>query len=106
MWVLRIGKRPLSWFKAEAAGNIPCPRYGHSMDMYEPGNFLIVHGGRNDFSSDSFALSDTYIFELNRFEWMKIELFFDSPKNRVFNRTGHSSIVYSNFILIFFIILF
>ncbi len=82
--------------KADTIGKSPHPRYGHTMNFYEQGNFLIVHGGRNDFSSDSFALSDTYIFELNRFEWILIELYFDNPKNKVFNRCGHSSIIYSN----------
>jgi len=63
------------------------------------GNFLIVHGGRNDYSSDSFALNDTFIFELSKFEWIEVRLYFDTNRNKIFNRCGHSALIYSKSIL-------
>jgi len=97
LWILRIGKKPLEWFKPDTSGSPPCPRYSHSMNFYEEGNYLIIHGGRNDYSSESFALNDTYLFELYKQEWIKIKLFFDSPRTKVFSRCCHAGIVYSNF---------
>ena len=44
------------------------------MNFYEPGNFLIIHGGRNDFKSENYALNDTFIFDLELFQWHKIML--------------------------------
>ena len=97
LWILRIGKKPLEWIKSDTNGSPPCPRYSHSMNFYEEGNYLIIHGGRNDYSSESFALNDTYLLELYRLEWIKVRIFFDSPRTKVFNRCGHAAIVYSNF---------
>merc|ERR1711957_850249 len=70
-------------------------------NYYEEGNFLIVHGGRNDFSSDSFALNDTHIFDLQKLEWQEISLLSDNPNFNVFHRCGHSSIVYTSKLMIF-----
>ena len=65
------------------------------MNYYEDGNFLIVHGGRNDYSHDMFSLNDTFIFELHRFEWVNVKIIFDSPKIDMYRRCGHCSIIYS-----------
>ena len=65
------------------------------MNFYEPGNYVIIHGGRNDFSSDSFALRDTYLLELNKLEWIRVNIFFDTPSTKIYNRCGHSAIVCS-----------
>jgi len=104
MWVLKIGKKPLEWMKAETKGSPPCPRYAHSMNFYEIGNIIIIHGGRNDYSSDSFALNDTYIFELSKYEWVLAKLFLNSPRIKVYSRCGHSAIVYSNVLFTNFIL--
>lgn len=93
---MRIGKKPLEWFKPETSGSPPCPRYSQSMNFYEDGNYLIIHGGRNDYSSESFALNDTFLLDLYRFEWINIKVFFDSPRTKVFSRCGHSAIIFSN----------
>ena len=95
LWILKIGKKPLEWYKPETTGKSPCPRYCHSMNYYEEGNYLIVHGGRNDFTNDSFALNDTYLLELSRFEWIEVKLYFDTLRSKVYSRCGHSSIIYS-----------
>ena len=65
------------------------------MNYYEEGNYLIVHGGRNDFSIDMFSLNDTFILELNRLEWVNVKIIFDSPKIEIYKRCGHQAIIYS-----------
>jgi hypothetical protein len=72
----------------------PCARYNHTMNYYEDGNYIIIHGGRNDYSNDMFSLNDTFIFDLFRFEWLKVNTVFDSPKYDIYRRCGHGSIIY------------
>ena len=98
---MRLGKKPLEWLKPFVRGKPPTPRYSHTMNYYEEGNFLIVHGGRNDFSSDSFAFNDTHIFDLQKLEWQEITLYSDYPNFAVFNRCGHSAIVYCKYFLFY-----
>jgi hypothetical protein len=100
---MRLGKKPLEWLKPLVRGKAPRPRYSHTMNYFEEGNFLIVHGGRNDLTSDSFALNDTHIFDLQKLEWQEITLLSetDSPGFSVFNRCGHSAIVYCKYFFYF-----
>ena len=46
LYVLKIGKKPLEWEIINTYGNQPLPRYDSSLNFYERGNMLIVHGGR------------------------------------------------------------
>ena len=102
MYVLILGKKPCLWLKLDNVKGIkPKPRYFHSMSYYEPGNFLIIHGGRNDFQNESFALDDTYIFNLNYLQWHKIHLYSTMIGFKIFPRCGHKSIIYSNKLIIF-----
>lgn len=82
--------------KAETHGIPPQPRYAHTMNFYEEGNYIIIHGGRNDYSNDLFALNDTWVLELQRLDWIKVNLLFDSPPTRVYNRCGHGTMIFSN----------
>jgi Galactose oxidase, central domain len=95
LWILRLGRKPLEWIRPNTRGKPPQPRYSHSLNYYEEGNFLILHGGRNDLTSQSFALNDTHIFDLSKMEWQEIKLFSDGENFSVFNRCGHSGIVFS-----------
>jgi len=95
IWILKIGKKPLEWMKPQVYGSPPCPRHSHTMNFYEVGNFLIVHGGRNDYKNDSFALNDTFVFELSKFEWSEVKLYFNTARSKVYNRCSHSSLIYS-----------
>ena len=53
LWLLLIGKKPFEWkLISDFEGMKLPPRYFHSMNFYEEGNFLIIHGGRNDELSD------------------------------------------------------
>lgn len=100
LWILLLGKKPLEWVKPETKGTPPTPRYFHSMNYYEKGNFLIIHGGRNDEANDSFALNDTYIFDLENFDWLKVELYSHIHDFKILCRCGHQSMIYSNKLII------
>ena len=101
LWILITGRKPMEWVKPETKGKPPSPRYFHSMNYYEKGNFLIIHGGRNDTMSESSALNDTYIFDLENFEWAKIILYSQINDFKVLNRCGHQSEIYANKLIIF-----
>ena len=102
LYVLIIGKKPCVWRKIEDAKGVkPPPRYFHSMSYYEKGNILIIHGGRNDLNSDSFALNDTYIFDLEFLEWHKVTLFSNIEGFKVMPRCAHKSVVHNNKLIIF-----
>ena len=102
LYVLVLGKKPCHWKKLDnVKGKKPPGRYYHSMNFYEPGNFLIIHGGRNDSQSESFALDDTYIFDLDLFQWNKIDLISNSLEFKVMARCAHEGIIYSDKLIIF-----
>ena len=69
------------------------------MNFYEEKSFIIIHGGRNDLESESYALADTFVLELFTLQWVEIKIYSDSPLD-VYNRFGHASIIYSNYLLI------
>ena len=100
LWILITGKKTLEWVQPLTKGKTPTPRYFHSMSFYEKGNFLIIHGGRNDLMSESSALNDTYIFDLENFDWLKVELYSETRGFKVLNRCGHQSVIYSNKLII------
>ena len=102
LWLLLIGKKTFEWILInDCKGMKPPPRYFHSMNFYEEGNFLIIHGGRNDELSDSFALNDTYLFMLNTYEWMRIELSSKLSGFKVLKRCAHQAVVYTNKLIVF-----
>ena len=102
LYVLIIGKKPCVWKRFDkVVGDKPTPRYFHSMNYYEPGNFLIIHGGRNDNFSDSFALNDTYIFDLEFFEWHRVILYSYIEGFMVVPRCAHKSVIHGNKLIIF-----
>ena len=100
LWILITGKKTLEWVQPQTKGKPPTPRYFHSQSYYEKGNFLIIHGGRNDAMSENSALNDTYIFDLENFEWLKVELYSELRGFKVLNRCGHQSVIYSNKLII------
>lgn len=76
------------------------------MNYYEEGNYLIIHGGRNDYSNDMFSLNDTFILELHRFDWVQVKIIFDSPNSNVYRRCGHQAIINCKLLSKFFILIF
>ena len=101
IYILLIGINPCSWHKIENIKGIkPTPRYFHSMNFYEPGNFLIVHGGKNDYNSENYSLNDTFIFDLEYLQWHKV-LLIGIDKNNILPRCGHQSAISGNQLFIF-----
>ena len=90
----------MEWVQPETKGKPPSPRCFHTMNYYEKGNFIIIHGGRNDIMSDSCALNDTYILNLENFEWAKIILYSQIKEFKVLNRCGHQSAIFGNKLII------
>ena len=100
IWILILGNKKLKWYNPDVKGKPPSPRYFHSMSYYDKGNMLIVHGGRNDGVSENAALNDTFIFDLENFEWMEVHLYFQLSRFKVLNRCAHQSVVFSNKLII------
>jgi hypothetical protein len=101
LWILMMGQKPLTWMKPNITGKPPSPRYFHTMDYYEKANYLIVHGGRNDELSDTSALDDTFVLDLDNLEWVKVELYSNTIDFKVISRYGHKSTIFSNKLIIF-----
>ena len=100
MWILTIGNKPLEWIKPDISGMPPEPRYLHTMNFFEEGNFLIIHGGRhNKINEEDFAFKDFHILELNKLEWLRVEINCWYGKINLYNRCGHSSILDGKFFL-------
>ena len=101
LWILIFGKIPLVWKKIETKGIPPSPRYFHTMDYFEKGNYLIVHGGRNDNISVTSALNDTFVLDLENLEWIFVNLYSNVKNFKVISRYGHKSTIFSNKLIIF-----
>ena len=99
MWLLKIGKKPLEWEKVLTFGQPPSPRYLCSMNFFEKGNFIIIHGGKAKINMESFALSDTYLFELYRYQWLRVDY---GDKNYIVKkRCSHCSVICDEKLFIF-----
>lgn len=70
----------------------PCSRSGHSASVYN-GN-MYVFGGKND---DSEKLNDLWVYNIADKKWAEIEADGEVP----YERSGHSSDVYDDFLVIF-----
>ena len=59
--------------------------------------------GRNDYfkTGENYALNDTFIFDLDLFEYKKINVLNDDKNFVVFNRCCHSSVIFNNKLFIF-----
>ena len=96
--ILRIGKKQLEWVTVEAGGKPPKPRYCCTMNFFEDGNYLIIHGGRNEIDGgDDIALNDTYVLELYKMEWLKV----DFGDLEIKHRFGHSAVISGRNLIIF-----
>ena len=101
LYILKLGIKPCEWIKLDNInGKRPCPRYFHTMNYFEKKNIIIIHGGRNDNKSESFALNDTYLFNLESLTWMEIELYSNNIEFKIFSRCAHCSFIYRNKLII------
>ena len=98
LYALIIGKKPLEWVQIETKGQSPSPRYMTSMNYFEEGNYIIIHGGRNDYSINM-VMKDTYLLEMNRLEWLRVD--FGQNNSIVKNRYSHQSCINGKTLFIF-----
>ena len=96
IYLFHIGQKPCWWEKLEnIKGKKPTPRYLHSVNYYKPGNFLIIHGGKNINS-----LNDTFLFDLVNYHWNQIILT-GIDESLILPRHGHQSAICANQLFIF-----
>lgn len=77
VYVLIPGRRPLSWIMPVIVGQIPTPRYYHSMVWVEKINSLVVYGGRNDTEGVSYA--DIHVLRLEQLSWIRVVITGNPP---------------------------
>ncbi len=70
----------------------PCPRSGHSASIYN-GN-MYVFGGKDE---NSEKLNDLWVYNIADKRWVEIEADGEIP----FERSGHSSDIYEDYLVIF-----
>ena len=70
LYILKIGKNPLEWVIPKTDGIPPCERFGCSMSFYERGNFIAIHGGKNNV-----PLNDIFLLDLFSLNWLEVEYF-------------------------------
>jgi len=99
LWLLKIGRKPLEWTEIRTKGKPPCPRYLCSMNYYEKGNFIIIHGGKTKSLNYENILKDTYLFDLFRFEWIRVK--YGCFESLVRPRFSHAAIIYKEKLIIF-----
>ncbi len=99
LWLLKIGRKPLEWIELLTKGKPPCPRYLCSMNYYEDGNYIIIHGGKTKSLRSENILRDTYLFELYRYEWIKVN--YGYFEEYVKPRFSHSGVIYQGKLIIF-----
>ena len=95
LFIIKLGKNPLEYKTIEPFGKGPSARILCSMNFFEPGNFIIIHGGKNNFCT----LNDTFILEVHRMEWLKVN--YDIDNNLIKFRCGHQSVICGNDLIIF-----
>ena len=99
LYVLKIGKKPLEYTIIKTYGNQPCGRYDSSLNFYERGNMIIVHGGRTINGKHEKGLNDTFILDLFSFNWIEVEYF--NKECKVLPRYFHQAIIIKGELYIF-----
>ena len=99
LYVIKVGTKPVEIVVIKANGVPPSPRYDSSLNFYEKGNMLIVHGGRTNKGEFKNGLNDTFIFDLHSLTWTQVEYFND--KYIVPPRYFHQSVVFAGELYIF-----
>ena len=94
LYILKICKNPLEWIIPKMSGIPPCGRFGCSMSYYERGNFIVIHGGKNNS-----ILNDTFLLDLFSLNWIEVEYF--NKIKEIPGRYFHQSVIDGNNLFIF-----
>lgn len=99
IYVIKIGIKPFDIIQLITSGIPPCPRYDSSINFYEKGNMLIIHGGRNNNKECENGLNDTFILDLYQLNWIQVEYY--NEKYIARPRYFHQSIEFEGNLYIF-----
>ena len=99
IYVIKLGIKPFDIVQLKTSGVSPCPRYDSSLNFYEKGNMLIVHGGRNNNKEGGNGLNDTFILDLYQLSWKQVEYYNENYIVRP--RYFHQSIEFDGNLFIF-----
>ena len=99
LYVIKVGIKPLEIVMLKTNGIAPCPRYDSSLNYYEKGNMLVVHGGRSNKEESENGLNDTFIFDLYNHTWTQVEYF--NINYKIPERYFHQSIIFGDNLYIF-----
>ncbi len=91
--MLLISRKNPEWIDPITKGQPPEPRHGCSFNIYDRLDIIILYGGRNMHK----VFSDVFILELYQFEWVRVPVHDEFPKERY----GHSAITYGDNLVIF-----
>ena len=67
LWLIRIGIKPVDILKIPFKSFSPCGRINCGITFFNPLNFLVIYGGRNE----KCILNDIWVFDLENFIWIK-----------------------------------
>jgi hypothetical protein len=91
--ILRIGRQAHEWIEPTVTGRPPSPRYSCTITYYDKTDLLLLHAGR----SGGEIFNDLYALDLYTFNWSKVIINDNPPKNRF----GHSAEIINDRLLIF-----
>ena len=103
LYILKIGRNPLEWVKAETKGRSPPPRYSHSSSFFSERSVLVIFGGRNDAAfeaSGSICMNDIWILAADKMEWIEWDIS-QSVAEVPESRYAHASAILGRSIVIF-----
>ena len=99
IYVIKIGIKPFDVVELKTSGVPPCPRYDSSVNFYEKGNMLIIHGSRNNNKEGENGLNDTFILDLFNLNWKQVEYYNENYIVRP--RYFHQSVEFEGNLFIF-----
>lgn len=91
--LLQISRKNPEWIEPEVKGIPPMPRHSCSFNIYDRLDIIILYGG----TDNKAVFSDIYMLELYNFEWLRVTIRENKPKERY----GHSAEIHNDNLLIF-----
>ena len=89
----------MEWTIIRTAGASPSGRYDTSLNFYERGNMLVIHGGRTIKGENDDILNDTFILDLYSLNWIEVEYY--NKKYVIPRRYSHQAIIIKGDLYIF-----
>ena len=86
-----------TWTHIETKGLGPCPRAGQTAVVYNES--LVIFGGTE---TDNKRLNDTWILNLESFNWTPLNKQFSSLISRPISRSGATACLYNNHLMVIF----